>query len=192
MGDFKLENGQDNSATAQAVGCFTCPPQYSPISDAAPTYNDINQESNPSPVKSNRPGRRGALKCHRCRKMKRGTVVQTNSIQELIQAPCILHPGDPYGACTPCNKAGLSAQCGERTFPGGKTDVRQLAHNCSDAFLLLEEFGHPQNVAIAETFGELREPNHYLQNFSPDLPFPQSSCADHPEFHDRYLKPIQG
>lgn len=189
MRGFKSENGQDNSApaTAQAVGCFTCSPQYSLISDTPPTCHDINQESNPSPVKSNRPGRRGALKCRRCRRMKRGAAVQTNSIPELIQAPCVLHSGDPYGACTPCYRAGLSAQCGLRTFPNGKTDVTQLAQNCSDSLLLLDKFGHPQNVAITETFGELCEPNIYLHNFSPDILFVQ---PDHPDFHNRYHKPF--
>ena len=136
-------------------------------------------------MKPIRPGRRGALKCRRCRRMKRGKAVKTNSILKLIQAPCILHSGDPYGACTPCYRVGLSAQCGLRTFPNGKTDVLQLAQNCSDSLLLLDEFGHPQNVAITETFAELCEPNIY---FSPDIPFVQS---DYPDFHNRYHKPFR-
>ena len=156
MGDFKLENAQDNSATAQDIGC---PPQYTLRDETTPTYHEINQESDPSPVKPNRPGRRGALKCSRCRRLKRGRAVKTNSIQELIQAPCILHPGDPYGACTPCHKAGLSAKCGKRTFPGRGTNFRQLARNCSDSLLLLEEFAHPQNVANINAFGALGAPD---------------------------------
>jgi hypothetical protein len=68
-----------------------------------------------------RPGRRGALKCARCRRHKRGArVIKYCIVILILKAPCNTLLDDPDGPCIPCRKAGQEMSCGVRTYPSGR------------------------------------------------------------------------